>query len=387
MTTTHMNTTHRQDVLSAATELAPTIEARATEIEAARRIPPDLVDLLAEAGCFRIVLPKSHGGVGGDLMAALRVFETLARADASVGWSVMIGAMSSCEIAALPRASFDALFADGRETITAGAFNPTGSIAPADGGYRVTGRWGFVSGCEHASWLFGNCIEEVVDGVPSFRAAVFSPDQVVIEDTWNVSGLRGTGSHHIRVDNVWVPADRTFVPLQDPPCIDETVMHISIPARGSLAIASVAIGIAQGALDDIQALAAGKIPLLSTAPLAENPLFHVELAEGDTELRAARALLHETAELVWNVAVAREQLTLDQRARVRSAAVWATARASEVVENAYRWGGGTSIYADSPLQRRLRDVNAVTQHFAVKRDTLRTAGAILAGLEVTVTLF
>lgn len=375
-----------EDVLAAATELAPTIEARTAEIEAARGLPRDVVDLLAEAGCFRILLPETHGGVGSDLPTALHVFETLARADASVGWTVMIGALSWHVVSGLPRATFDALF-PGTETIMAGAFNPTGSIVRDDGGYRVTGRWGFASGCEHASWLFGNCVEGVVDGVPQLRMAVFSPDQVVIEDTWTVSGLCGTGSHHFRAEDVVVPTDRTFVLFEDRPCIDETVVHISPPALGSLTVASVALGTAQGALDDINTLAQGKVPLLSTAPLAENSLFHVELAESDTELRAVRALLDATAKSVWSVAAAREEMTLEHRARVRSAAVWATERAAAVVEKAYRWGGGTSVYADCPLQRRLRDINAVTQHFAVKRDTLATAGAILAGSNIAVTVF
>ena len=155
----------------------------------------------------------------------------------------------------------------------------------------------------------------------------------------------------------------------------------------SLAIASVAIGIAQGALDDIVALAVDKVPLLAHAPLAANPLFQLELATADTELRAARALLYETAEAAWATAAGGAPFTLEQRARIRAAAVWATERAAAVVGTAYRSGGGSSLYADCPLQRRLRDINAVTQHFLVKRDTLTTAGAILAGQDVEVMVF
>ena len=108
-------------------------------------------------------------------------------------------------------------------------FNPTGSIEAVDGGYRVTGRWAFASGCEHATWLFGDCVEGVVDGVPQLRIAVFSPDEVVIEDTWYVSGLRGTGSHHFHVDGVVVPAERTFTSSTPTPCIDEPIVRIPTP--------------------------------------------------------------------------------------------------------------------------------------------------------------
>jgi indole-3-acetate monooxygenase len=97
--------------------------------------------------------------------------------------------------------------------------------------------------------------------------------------------------------------------------------------------------------------------------------------------------VYETAESTWATAVAGSALTLEQRARIRATAVWATARAAAVVETAYRSGGGTSLYADCPLQRRLRDVHAMTQHFLVKRDTLITAGAVLAGQGLTAMVF
>lgn len=368
-----------RSVLERVTELAPAIAGRAAEIEAARRLPGDLLDELTVAGCFRLLRPTASGGMGADLPGAMRVFETLARADASVGWTVMIGAGAWCDLAGLPRESFDELFARGPDVLVAGAFNPTGSIVACDGGYRVTGRWSFASGCEHADWLFGNCIEGIVDGVPRLRCAVFAPEQTAIEDTWNVSGLSGTGSHHFHVDDVFVASDRTFVPLVDTPCLDIPLVRIPPPPVISLAIASVALGVAQAALDDVVALATTKVPLLAHSVLASNPLFQLELATADTELRAARALLYESAEATWATAVSRSPFTLEQRARTRAAAVWATERAVSVVTTAFRSGGGSSVYADSPLQRRLRDINALAQHFLVKRDTMTTAGGILAG--------
>ena len=153
------------------------------------------------------------------------------------------------------------------------------------------------------------------------------------------------------------------------------------------AISSVALGTAQGALDDIMTLARAKVPLLAHAPLAANPQFHVELANADTTLRAARALIYETAAATWMGAVDGTPLTLEERAQIRAAGVWAVEQSAAVVTTAYRAGGGTSLYRDCPLQRRLRDINAVTQHFLVKLDTLTTAGAILAGQDVDVMVF
>ncbi|HEX2507675.1 MAG TPA: acyl-CoA dehydrogenase family protein [Miltoncostaeaceae bacterium] len=387
MTTLDTGITMQQDVLGAARRLAPAIAARADEVEAGRRLPRDLLDELIAAGVFRLVRPATHGGVGADLPGAMRVFEALARADASVGWTAMIGSGSWCDLASLPRASFDELFSGAPDVITAGVFSPSGSIAVDGDGYRVTGRWSFASGCEHADWIYGNCIEGIVDGVPRLRIAVFSPGQVVIEDTWTVSGLCGTGSHHFHVDSVLVPAELTLNPMADPPSVDAPIVRVPPPSLFALAVAGVALGAAQGAMDDIVAVAADKVPLLRSRPLGTSPTFQLELATADTELRAARALIYETAEAAWEAAVAATELTLPDRARIRAAAAWATERAADVVRAAYRAGGGGSIYAASPLQRRLRDIDALSQHFLVRRDTLTTAGAILAGQDVDVMVF
>jgi alkylation response protein AidB-like acyl-CoA dehydrogenase len=379
-------------VLDAVRELAPALAARAAEIEAARRVPPDLLAALAAAGCLRLLLPRSHGGGGADLPGAMRVFEALSRADGSVGWTVMIGASAWCDLAGLPRATFDALYAGGPDAVVGGAFAPTGSTVRVGGGYRVRGRWAFASGCEHCAWLYGNCVEaaegaEAASDGQRLRTVVFSPAEVEIEDTWQVSGLRGTGSHHFAAHDVLVPAERTFLTLEAAPCVDEPVVRIPPPALFALEVASVAIGIAQGALDEILALATGKVPLLASAPLAANPLFQHQLAGADTELRAARALLYADAEVAWATAAGGAPLAPEQRARLRAGAAWVTSRAAAAVDAAYHAGGGSALYLASPLQRRLRDVHAVTQHFLVRPDTLTTAGAVLAGQEVDLTVF
>jgi indole-3-acetate monooxygenase len=387
MTVLDHTPTTAADVLAAVQELQPTITDRAAEIESGRRLPADLIAALKRAGCFRLIRPRTHGGLAAEWPAAMRVLETLARADGSTGWVTMIGAGAWIDLVHLPRPTFDALF-DGRpDAIFAGAFNPSGTIAPVSGGYRVEGRWAFASGCEHADWIYGNCFEGFDDDGPVLRGALFSPDDVTIEDTWDVSGLRGTGSHHFHVDELVVPTARTFLALRDEPCVDDPIVRIPVVSLLALAMAPIATGIALGALDDIVDLATAKTPLLAPAPLAANPLFQHELATADTELAAARALLWELAEEAWAAAIAGREFTMQQRARMRAAAVWATARSAAVVETAYRFGGGSSLYADCPLQRRLRDIQAVAQHFIVKPDTLTVAGAILAGQEPDVMVF
>jgi alkylation response protein AidB-like acyl-CoA dehydrogenase len=385
---TSVDSTSRRDtaVLDAVRDLAPEIAARAAEIEAARQLPRDLVGDLSAAGCFRMLVPRSHGGSGLDLMSAMKVYEELSRADASVGWTVMNLASSWCDLGGLPRATFDALYAGGPDVIIGGVFSPSGVAVPEGAGYRVSGRWAFASGCQHADWLFGNCIQDKA-GTPELRTVVFAPAEIEIQDTWSVSGLCGTGSHHFLADDVLIDGARTCLALSDEPCLDEPMLRIPTPSVFALEIASVAIGIAQGALEDILALSAKKTPLLAGAPLAANPLFQHQIGAADAKLRAARTLLYADAAAAWATAEARGAFAPDQRARIRSAATWVAATAASVVDAAYTAGGGTSLYSVHPLQHRFRDVHALTQHFLVKPDTLTTAGAVLAGAEVDLTVF
>ena len=306
------------DVLHAVQHLTPTIAARAAEIESGGRVPLDLLHLLVDAGCFRMLLPPSHGGVGADLPTAMHVLETLATADASVAWISGIGATTWLDLVGLPPASFDRIVGTAPDVILAGVFRPAGTAIPVDGGYRVSGRWSFASGCEHATWIYGNCIEihggTPSDGAPGMRIAVFSPSEITIEDTWHVSGLRGTGSHHIRVDDVFVPVDRTLDPLEAPPSLDEPITRAPLLSVLSLAVTSIALGVARAALDDIVAIAAGKVPMLAAGALATNPLFQYELATAETELGAARALTDELATATWDAAVRSAEPTMGDRA-------------------------------------------------------------------------
>jgi alkylation response protein AidB-like acyl-CoA dehydrogenase len=350
-------------------------------------LPLDLVRDLTAAGCFRMLVPRSHGGGGGfDLASAMSVIEELSRADASVAWTTMNLAGGWINLGSLPRATFDTLYAGGPDVIIGGVFSPAGTAVPVDGGYRVSGRWAFASGCEDSHWLFGNCMEAHGDG-PRLRTVLFSPNQIKIEDTWSVSGLCGTGSHHLVADDVFVRAERTCLPFADPPCLEEPLLRMPMPPIFAFGVASVAIGIAQGALEDILTLSATKVPLLAHTRLATNPLFQHQLGAVDAKLRAARGLLYADAAAAWGTAVAGGEFTPEHRARMRSAITWAATTAASVVDMAYHAGGGSAIYAGNPLQRRFRDIHALTQHFLVKLDTLTTAGAVLAGADADLTVF
>jgi indole-3-acetate monooxygenase len=363
--------------------LAPAITARSDEIERARRLPLDLVDELTSAGCFRTLVPRSHGGEELELVAHVAILEELARADGSVGWTVTIGAAAPVLLGHLPAASFATVYADGPDVIVAGTFNPTGRATPVAGGFRVSGRWSFASGCQHAHWLIAHCV--VDDGrLPPLRMMVMPAAEVEIVDTWSTMGMCGTGSHDFTVTDAFV-ADEWSFSIFEPHELDFTVLRIPELCLSTMGFAAVAAGIAAGALGDVVDLAGGKVPMFSDSTLAANPLFRNQLGEAEAALRAARTLLHHDAAEAWAMADGGVPFDDPVRARFRSSTTWITATAAQVVDVAYRAGGGTALYTSSPLQRRLRDIHTLTQHFGVKLDTYTLAGAVVAGQEVDTT--
>jgi indole-3-acetate monooxygenase len=375
-----------EPILDAVKALTPSIVVRAEEIERARRLPPDLVDALLAAGCFRVLVPRSHGGAELDLPVQMQVLEELARADASVAWTVMIGSEGPVLFRMLPRAGFDAVYGAGPDVIIAGSFNPTGVASPVEGGYRVTGQWAFASGCQHAHWFVGHCV--VDDGrEPPVRMMMLPPSDIEIKDTWSVSGLCGTGSHDVVANGAFVPDELSFVVFGSEPSVDALPLRIPELTRAGFQIASVTIGVARAALDDIRVLAIDKTPTFTEEPLAANPLFQNQFGQAEAQLRTARMALHAEADIVWAKARAGSPFTPEDRAHVRGTTTWVARTAAAIVDTAYEAGGASSIYTSNPLQRRLRDAHVLTQHFVMKTDTFTKVGAVLAGQEVDLTLF
>jgi len=380
--------THEAEtLLDSVRDLAPSLRARSAEIDAGRRLPLDLLDQLKSAGCFRMFVPKSHGGLDVDFPASMEIIEALATADGSTGWVVMIGCETPMLLALLSREKFEHLYASGPDVIIAGAFAPRGQAEAIDGGYRVNGRWGFASGCEHAQWLFGNCVVTekgkpkagAMPSAPEARAMMVTPAKARIIDTWSVNGLRGTGSHDIAIENVMVPAEDSFDIFFGRSCIAGASFAEPL-LYAALHIGAVGIGIAQRAIDEIVALAnTNKRRLYASASLVDSQLFQYRVGHADASLRAARGLLRNQAEAVWNSALAGNQISLDGRTPVMGAITWAVQTSASVVDTCYKAGGGSSPYDTSPLQRCMRDIQTLTQHAAVAESWLTTAGSSILG--------
>jgi alkylation response protein AidB-like acyl-CoA dehydrogenase len=378
-------------LLMAVRDFAPSISARSAEIEAGRRLPPDLLRDLISVGMFRMLTPKSHGGMELDFPTSMEIIETIAEADGAAGWTVMIGSETPQLLALLPRHRFDQLYADGPDLIMGGGFAPRGTAELKDTEYLVNGRWAFASGCQHSKWLLGNCVVTengtprpgFIPGTTETRAMLFPAGAAKIIDTWSVSGLRGTGSHDIAVENLRVPADDS---------LDIFFGRSSIPgplyaahlAYFVLHIAAVGLGIARRAVHEVIALAAtSKRRLYTSASMADTPLFQYRIGHAETMLRAAHALLIEESNKVWHNAVEGNAIIPNDQFRVMGSAAWVAHTAASIVDACYTASGGSALYDFSPLQRCLRDIHTLTQHAAVGEGSITRAGAILLGQEVS----
>ena len=367
-------------------EMAPAISARAAEIEAARRLPPDLVETLKSIGVFRIFVPRSHGGLELDLPAALEIIEALCRIDGSVGWTTMIG--SGCDLYAslLPPAGYEQVYRKGPDVIIAGSAQPAGTAEAAAGGWRVSGRLPFASGCQHADWMFGFCVMTEdgkplagEDGAPVVRGFLLPARDWRIEDTWHVAGLKGTGSHHIALSDTLVPAASFFDLAAAVPCLPGP-LYQAVPQLLPLLHATFDVGMAAGALDDLLALAGtGRQQLKAAVPMRESETFQFELGRLAAGLRAARAFHQVQVASHWHHALAG---TLNDEALLTQgtqAAIWIATTCGGVADACFTLAGGSAIYDSSPLQRRMRDLHVAAQHAAVQQRHYASAGKQLLG--------
>jgi alkylation response protein AidB-like acyl-CoA dehydrogenase len=383
MAETHLQTAPARgdEIQAVAREISELAHALAADTERRRQLPDELVARLRDSGLLRAGAPREVGALELAPGAALRCAEEIARGDASAGWCVSIAITSSLLAAYLPADSRDEIFGGDRAS-AAGVWAPRGKARPADGGVLVSGRWAFCSGIAHADVLFAGCLLESdarAEGErPRPSVVALRKEDLEILDTWHTLGLRGTGSHDAVADDVFVPSGRVFS-LFDGPTVDRPLYRFPIFGFFALSIAAAALGNARAAIDELVALAAGKVGLGSTRTLAERSPTQAAVATAEASLRGARALYYEAIEAAWQAAQHEEPVAVSLRNELRLAATHAVRTSAEVVRSMYDLGGGTAIYDDSPLQRRFRDAYTATAHFQVNEASRELPGRILLG--------
>jgi alkylation response protein AidB-like acyl-CoA dehydrogenase len=366
---------------SLADRLAPQLEKVAAVAAVARdtadwaeahsRPADEFVAALREAGLFRLLVPSDLGGPELSPWEIGPIFEAMARVDGSAGWTLALGQGQAAQL--VTPEVFRELFADPKLTM-AGSLNPAHvRMVKVDGGYRFTGRGTYVSGCTHATWMLAAAALtedgalKLVDGAPVIRAGVLPMKDCVIPETWNVMGMRGTGSHDVEFNDVFVPEDLTFA-------------HADALANLGASLAPVALGVARHAIDAFIDLATAKKPTGSRALLSERATAQAQLGEAEGYLQAARSLFYETAAEAEARRIANREPSDAERARQRLGSVMAAQLSARVVDLIYEAAGLTSASNEQPIGRCWRDVHVIRQHITLATTRYEVVGRVLLGM-------
>ena len=384
-------------VVRAAMALKPKLRRYQEEIEREQRMPAALVEQLREAGFYKMVIPRTLGGLQLDTLTYLRVVELLAEGVGSVGWNLGNGGVGQLVTLGLPNDGVYEIYGKRADTIIAGTAVPGGGQArKVAGGYRVTGRWQFGSGCHEASWMLGSFQVIGDDGKPQphpdggslYWRGVFARSEVeIVPGSWDVTGLRGTGSFDWTVTEVFLPERRTMpqvgVPLENQWSRWPGIAY-ALPVQCWVGPHHCAVitGIARAGLDALIDLAGGKQPRgRPIGLLCENPQVQDAVGRADAILNAGRAYRSFMIAELWNTIAAGNETTIEQRARCRLASTYAADSAREAMDLAYRYGGSTSFKRESRLAECWRDLQTVGQTVTLAPEWYPIGGRVYLGLD------
>ena len=371
----------REALLQAVEKVRDVVEAGVEEGERIATLPPAVVDALYDSGLFALKLPLELGGAEADLLTQMEVIEAISRIDGSAGWCSMIGSSAiSVPGAYLSDQAIAEIFSDDQVPKAAGAFLPQGEAVSVDGGYLVTGRWGFASGIRHAQWVSAATIV-VREGhrTGEYRSMVIPTSSTQIHDNWQVAGLKATGSCDFSVSEVFVPEHFSYERMGRDPYRGGPLFRLGFVGFVAYEHAAFALGVARRALDAIIEQANTKRRGMEPSSLSSRVSFQRSVGECDLRLRAARALVVEILERAWELACQGTVPGPQLQSEMRSSAAYATQVALDVATQAFRYGGGSVLYLSSVLQRCLRDLNAAAQHIMVSDSALENHGQFALG--------
>ncbi len=377
--------------LKAARQLAPEIRACAGAIESDRELPRDLFEAMADAGIFHMAIPRSLGGAEIDLPTYIQVIEEIGKADASTAWVTNQTTIFGTHAARMPHDVARAIWIDTPRCVISNTPMPTAQAVVVPGGFRVTGEQGYSTGCRHASWIASRAqiIENgqprrLENGQPETRFLFVPVDEAELLDTWHVRGLRGTGTNHFAVRDVFVPEARTMLDIGAP--LYETGPLYQLPRTLLFASgdAAVALGTARSCLTAFIELASAKAPRAASAGgmLRDEPMVQADVGLADAHIRAGRALLTETVRDVWEAVSITGSATLDQRVSLRTAATHTIRLAIDAVDIVYNATGATAIYDGHPIQRAFQDIHVISQHIQSRRAHYELVGRYWLGAPV-----
>ncbi len=366
--------------LSAAT--APHLAAfseMAVAHEHARCLSDDAVSRLRSIGVLRSYVPLAFGGPESSPYDTMQTVRLLSAADGATGWCANIASLTSHLAGSVQPDVARVVFGDPAAAVC-GAYAPNGVgvKSPESDAFSVTGRWAWGSGSSFASWMTAGTVCD--DGTA--RHMIIPMSQITMHDTWDASGLRGTASHDFSVEGVSVDGAFSADMVSPTRYAHDAISRLPLFILFSGGVASVMLGIARRAIDEIVTLAQAKKPMQSSKTLSQSPIAQVDIAKAEALLRSATAFLDETVDSAWQSVLSGEKVSVEQRLSVRLAGAFAGEQACATVDLCYKAGGGAAVYSTSPLQRCFRDVHTAAAHIMVSPRAYELVGRQRLGLPI-----
>jgi alkylation response protein AidB-like acyl-CoA dehydrogenase len=378
----------REQLVEQAAELAPLLRENAAWARENRRQHESTIEALADAGIFRLRVPKRYGGYEADTRTLVEVGSALGRADGSASWVASVYWIPTWMAGMFPDEVQDEVFATPDVRIC-GTLSPSAMATAVDGGIVVQGKWGFISGALHSHWQEIIAMLPMPDGTPMPIVALVPMSDLKIVDDWHTSGLRGTGSVTTVAEDVFVPAAR-YLPLPQvlegqtaSPLNAELPMYRAplLPVASASSVGTV-LGLAQAAQQAfLQRLPGRKITYTSYQSQAEAPLTHLQVATASLKVDEAEFHAHRLADLVDRKCAEGSAWSMAERVRARADMGALGQLAKEAVGILSTASGGTSIYDGVPIQQLTLDMHAAGQHALMHPDTnTELYGRLLCGL-------
>jgi 3-hydroxy-9,10-secoandrosta-1,3,5(10)-triene-9,17-dione monooxygenase len=361
------------NVIAGVQDLLPILRERAQDTEDARRIPDESIKSLQETGFFKLLQPKPYGGYESDPVSFYTAVKLIASACGSTGWVASILGVHPWHLALFDAQAQEDVWSEDVDIRLSSSYAPMGEARVVDGGYRLTGRWSFSSGCDHSTWVLLGGPAFNADNKPvDFCTYLLPISDYTIDDVWDTVGLRGTGSNDIVVNDVFIPQHRALSFVATSKC--KTPGQLVNPGPlyklpyGSVhpsTITAPIIGMAQGAYDAhvehqrnrVRAAYAGE-------KSTEDPFAKVRIAEAASEIDAAWLQLTHNIDELYQLACAGEKLPFATRLRVRRDQVRGTERAIYAIDRLFENSGGRAIKVGTPIQRFWRDAHSGRVHAA-----------------------
>lgn len=365
------------ELVRRARALAPALVERRDRADRERKLPAETVADLHRAGFWRMLQPKRWGGLEVHPNTFFAVQTIVGAACPSTGWVLGVVGVHSWQLALFAEQAQKDVWGERSDTLVSSSYAPTGKVERADGGYRISGRWSFSSGCDHCDWVFlGGFVPPDKEGAPpDMRTFLLPKSDYAIEDNWHVMGLKGTGSKDVVVDGAFVPEHRTHKLIdgykrKSPgnELNDADLYRIPFGQIFVRSVCTTAIGMAEGALETYRDIAAKRVAAGDGRKVSEDPNAQWQAARAAQLIGECRAVNDRNFAEMMDKIAAGEDLPVEDRIRYRFDTSMVVTKCVEAIDGLFTASGGRAIFEGHPLQRYFLDVHAARAHYANNPD-------------------